>query len=60
MTTTASCPCGCAGPVVLWSGSPATYRIACPACARTTARQPTEAEAVALWNEYASGQRSMA
>lgn len=55
-----ACPCGCTGLVTLWAGSPRTYRIACPACTRTTARQPTPAEAEALWEEYATGRRAMA
>lgn len=49
-----SCRCG-AAPVICWLGSPKTYRVRCSRCDCAVARQATEAEAVALWDAWASG-----
>jgi hypothetical protein len=50
--------CTCGGlPVRFWRGSPKVWRIGCVICDFTTAVQPTEDEAIVLWNEYVSGKR---
>lgn len=51
MPTPEPCPCG-GRPVRLWIDAPAVWRLCCPLCAFTTARQPTEAAAIDLWNEH--------
>lgn len=58
--TAAACQCGCTRPVLLWIGSPTFYRFACPLCTRSTARQPSKAAALEMWNDYATGRRAMA